>query len=419
MEKLDPPCDGQILPKPLALSVKGVPMFAIFFRRKNTPRPQPRRAMRLHLEALEDRFVPSTAVAAVIDMSPAEQYMLEMINRGRANPTQEALNFGIDLNEGLAPGTISPAAKQPLAPNQALLNAIRGHLQDMLANNFFSHTGSDGRSPWDRIAAAGYSGFTLGENLAWQGTTGVPNLKQFVETMYKNLFVDSSVAGRGHRLNLLNDNFKEVGSGVASGPFQGFNSVLVGQDFGAHAGDSFLTGVVYNDLGATGVYAMGEEFSGANVTATNNDTGDVFTTTTGTSGGYSLQLPAGMYTVVISGDGPDFSFSTTTMLTLGAQNVKLDFGGAGPAGAPPAPLAADSLLISTGGVLPVSFSGAVHPDNSRLVALPLSGNQLQPATMPDTHLVDLVLSGHRDHSAAEVLAAQERGAPLHDGSLSL
>ena len=40
-----------------------------------------------------------------------EQYMLELINRARANPAAEAATYGIDLNEGLSAGTISSAAK--------------------------------------------------------------------------------------------------------------------------------------------------------------------------------------------------------------------------------------------------------------------------------------------------------------------
>jgi hypothetical protein len=33
-----------------------------------------------------------------------EQYLVELINRGRANPTAEATRYGTDLNEGLNPG---------------------------------------------------------------------------------------------------------------------------------------------------------------------------------------------------------------------------------------------------------------------------------------------------------------------------
>ena len=44
----------------------------------------------------------------------------------------------------------------PLAMNTALNNAALGHSEDMARNDFFDHTGSDGSSPWDRMARAGY-----------------------------------------------------------------------------------------------------------------------------------------------------------------------------------------------------------------------------------------------------------------------
>ena len=39
-----------------------------------------------------------------------EQYFLELVNRARANPGGEAARLGIDLNQGLAAGTISATA---------------------------------------------------------------------------------------------------------------------------------------------------------------------------------------------------------------------------------------------------------------------------------------------------------------------
>ena len=59
----------------------------------------------------------------VINLTDQEQLLLELINRARTFPLAEAAYYGIDLNEGLAPGTISNSAKQPLAPNASLLQS--------------------------------------------------------------------------------------------------------------------------------------------------------------------------------------------------------------------------------------------------------------------------------------------------------
>jgi serralysin len=59
-----------------------------------------------------------------------EQYMLELINRARLNPQAEAdRSLGGNLNEGLAPGTISTKPKQPLAFDLKLEQAAQGHSQ--------------------------------------------------------------------------------------------------------------------------------------------------------------------------------------------------------------------------------------------------------------------------------------------------
>src|SRR4051794_28856329 len=76
-----------------------------------------------------------------------EQYDVELINRGRANPTAEASRYGVPLNEGLAAGTISTAAKQPLAINPYLDDSARRHSQWMIDADVFSHTGSGGSHP--------------------------------------------------------------------------------------------------------------------------------------------------------------------------------------------------------------------------------------------------------------------------------
>src|SRR4051812_26073316 len=106
-----------------------------------------------------------------------DQYLIELINRARMNPTAEAKRLGIDLNEGLTPGQISTAAKQPLAFDPDLTESARGHAKWMLDTDTFSHTGEGGSSPGVRMATAGYEftgNWRWGENISWRGTTDAP-----------------------------------------------------------------------------------------------------------------------------------------------------------------------------------------------------------------------------------------------------
>src|SRR5688500_14839836 len=76
----------------------------------------------LRLGSLEDRLAPAT------DITPIEQYALELVNRDRMDPAAAAARYGVDLNEGLPAGTVSAAPGDPLAPDQSLLAAARGHV---------------------------------------------------------------------------------------------------------------------------------------------------------------------------------------------------------------------------------------------------------------------------------------------------
>ena len=104
------------------------------------------------------------------DPSPAEQAHLERINRARLDPRAEAERLlGGDLNEGITDPTlqISLTPKQPLTGNALLHAAARAHSRDMIDQDYFDHLSLDGRTPWDRMAAAGYVGFSAAaENIA-------------------------------------------------------------------------------------------------------------------------------------------------------------------------------------------------------------------------------------------------------------
>jgi uncharacterized protein YkwD len=274
------------------------------------------------IEPLESRTLLSTATP-----SPEEQFMLELINRSRALPAVEAKRYGINLNEGLAANTLSTSACQPLAFNLNLISAARQHSQWMLAAKAFSHTGANGTNPQTRMINAGYvfpAGSTSwAENLGWSGRKlSTPVTADMVAELHRRLFVDAGVSGRGHRVNLLRDNLKEVGVGVATGTFNGFHAAMATADFASRGSRSSLTGVAYTDaIKPNKFYNVGEGLAGITITATRSD-GKVFSITTWSSGGYTLPLSAGTYTVRASGN---LFPPTSSTITLKDRNVKMDF----------------------------------------------------------------------------------------------
>ncbi|GGU97744.1 hypothetical protein GCM10010182_12590 [Actinomadura cremea] len=103
----------------------------------------------------------------------------------------------------------------PVRSNAALARAAQGHSADMAARGYFDHTSPDGKSPGDRITAAGYRWSAYGENIA-KGQSGPESV------------MSSWMNSPGHRANILNCTFDEIGVGVVTsgGPYwtQAFGS---------------------------------------------------------------------------------------------------------------------------------------------------------------------------------------------------
>ena len=265
------------------------------------------------------------------DPTAEEQLMLELVNRARLNPAGEAARLGIDLNEGLETNTISPAPKQPLAFNSHLIQAARGHSQWMLDHDTFDHFETGNIGPAERMSAAGYQftgSFALGENLSFRGTTGTPlPVGSAVAKEHDDLFIDIGIEDRGHRVNLMTDEFRDVGLGVGVGIYtdngQDFNAVMTTQDFGATGANPgpFVAGVAYRDTDGNKFYSPGEGLAGINVMPA----GGANFAVTSTSGGYAVPVTGLSGSVVVTFSGGPLSAPVTKLITLSGANVKLDF----------------------------------------------------------------------------------------------
>jgi hypothetical protein len=249
-----------------------------------------------------------------------EVLMVELINRARLDPAAEAARYGIDLNEGLPSGTISSASKQPLAINQALFIAADGHSQAMIDGQYFAHNDPNtGSTPQSRANAAGYSG-TVGENISWRGVSPGPiNPTTALVQQHQDLFVDQGVDGRGHRLNILNSNYQDVGVGQVIGPFQGFSASMITQDFGRPTANIlYVTGVSYNDTDNDNFYSVGEGIGGLNVSIGGSSI------TSAPEGNFALQTAlVGAQTITLTGAG--LAGAVTLAVTLTSRtNLKVD-----------------------------------------------------------------------------------------------
>ncbi|SLN44159.1 Cysteine-rich secretory protein family protein [Roseovarius albus] len=136
-----------------------------------------------------------------------EVLMLGLINKERAAIGLAPLRFNGDLNE-----------------------ASEDHSDWMLDKDEFSHTGEGGSSAGDRIVSAGYvleGNWTWGENIGWQSERGAPGLEDDVRDIHESL-----MNSPGHRANILNPDYEEIGIGIERGDFRGFDGVMITQNFG-------------------------------------------------------------------------------------------------------------------------------------------------------------------------------------------
>ena len=293
------------------------------------------------------KFATNISVISAVFPTADEEYLVALTNRARANPTAEATMDGIDLNEGPPTTPITSTPKQPLAINPLLVNAADGHDAWMLSSQMFAHDGPGTEDPGDRMTAAGYvfaGNWTWGENIADEGTTGTVDANAFTLKSHNDLFIDSTEPGRGHRINIEDGAFAEIGTGIELGSFQSYNSLLATEDFATTQGNNFLTGIAYNDSNANDFYDPGEGLGGVTVTATNTSTNVKFSVVTWASGGYSLQLAPGTYNVVASGSAMNGNV-TDNGVVIGTQNIEVDFH---PVGSP--------AVVTSSAVAAVSFS---------------------------------------------------------------
>lgn len=106
----------------------------------------------------------------------------------------------------------------------AKLNAAAGaKLSDMFRQQYFEHISPSGVGPGDLAEAAGYDYAVVGENLALGNFDGDQDL------------VGAWMNSPGHRENILNPKFTEIGVAVGKGTFEGKSVWLAVQEFGKPA----------------------------------------------------------------------------------------------------------------------------------------------------------------------------------------
>lgn len=137
---------------------------------------------------------PTPTPAPAPSIGVEEQKMLDLINAER-----------------------SKAGVAPLKSDAKLMEVAKIKADDMVKNNYFSHTSPTYGSPFDMMKRFGITYQTAGENIAGNSS---------VEAAHNAL-----MQSEGHRKNILNPNFNYIGIGICPSPVYGkvFVQMFIGR----------------------------------------------------------------------------------------------------------------------------------------------------------------------------------------------
>lgn len=107
-----------------------------------------------------------------------------------------------------------------LRESHALDASAKVKAEDILARQYFEHTAPDGKTVSDLVTNEGYDYIRIGENLA------LGNFKNDLDV------VTAWMNSPGHRANILDGRFTDIGVGVAFGLYQGHYVSVAVQHFG-------------------------------------------------------------------------------------------------------------------------------------------------------------------------------------------
>lgn len=126
----------------------------------------------------------------------AANYDTHVVKSGDTSTEQEILK--------LVNAERSKAGVKPLTLNWELSRVAKFKSEDMRDNNYFSHTSPTYGSPFDMIKNFGISYSAAGENIAAGQKTADEVMKAWMNSS-------------GHKANILNANYTQLGVGKATG----------------------------------------------------------------------------------------------------------------------------------------------------------------------------------------------------------
>ena len=145
-------------------------------------------------------------------------FCLSLLGYGVAAAGTEAAADGQDI-VALTNADRVQQGLPPLRVSQELTLAANLKIDDMVQNGYFAHVSPQGVSPWYFVKRSGYSYERAGENLAMNFSTAPK-----VEAAW--------IASPGHRDNIMNQNFTDIGIAEREVVYNGQRTNFVVEELG-------------------------------------------------------------------------------------------------------------------------------------------------------------------------------------------
>ena len=176
---------------------------------------------RFSIEKYFAKKLPALAQSPVVqdikqDISTPPPLISKIVNSGSHLTDDGTINW---TNTNRAQNGQLPALKE----NALLDQAAELKLQDLFKQQYFEHVNPQGVGPADLAKKVGYSFIAEGENLA------LGNFKD------DNDLVTAWMNSPGHRANILNVHYTEIGVAVGQGTYEGNTTWIAVQEFGKPA----------------------------------------------------------------------------------------------------------------------------------------------------------------------------------------
>ena len=278
--------------------------------------------------------------------SAGEVYSLELINRARSNPSQEAL-FLTELSDtnvnaswgyfvGLSSHSLDEAktkliddfkkfkAKPPIAFNKNLNTSAKVGSEMQRDFDTQAHT-INGVTFDKRITDAGYSNYeALGENIFAYSKSIIHAHAGFNIDWGNGEYGMQNPAG--HRENIMNSVFREIGIYNLTENIPSSNKTgpqIITQDLGSRWGVILLTGVIYEDLNGNNFYDPGEGLPQVTVSLSSGSNSYAITST---EGAYTIPIDKSTGVVKIQAFSEDLPFVRQIKeIDIKSTNIKIDF----------------------------------------------------------------------------------------------